>query len=123
MFLVAVFFQLYSSMPNYSHPIAHPLRRHGAVRSSVPQGKRCITAQMTATINKYIRKRNKGKLLVVREYSLLGETYLPKSSVEYLNWKVSYVCLLNLSDLILATITSFRNLYVKRFYKFSLMFN
>ena len=57
-------------MPNCSHPIAHPRQRRGVVRSSIPQGKRRITAQMTVIISKYIRKRGKGKLLAVKEYSL-----------------------------------------------------
>ena len=65
-------------MLNCRHPIAHPRQQRGAVRSSVPQGKRRITAQMTAAINKYIRQRDKGKLLAVREYSLLCETCLGK---------------------------------------------
>ena len=73
-FLVAVF----SRSPNCRHPTAHPHQRQGAVRYSVPQGKRRITAQMTATINKYIRKRDKRKLLAVREYSLLCEICLAK---------------------------------------------
>ena len=33
---------------------------------------------MTATINNYIRNRHKGKLLAVKEYSLLCETCLGK---------------------------------------------
>ena len=65
-------------MPNCNHPTAHPRQRRGAVWSSVPQGKGRITAQMATTINKYIRKRYKGKLLAVKENSLLCETCFAK---------------------------------------------
>ena len=71
-------FQIYSSMPNCSHPTAYPRQPRGAVWSSVPQGKRRITAQMATTINKYIRKRYKEKLLSVKENSLLCETCFAK---------------------------------------------
>ena len=65
-------------MPNCSHPTAHPRQRREAVWSSVPQGKKRITAQMGTTINKYIRKRYKGKLLAANENSLLCETCFAK---------------------------------------------
>ena len=81
-------------MSNCGLSTAHPRQRWGAVRSSVPQGKRRITTQMTATINKYIRKRDKGKLLAVREYSLLCETCLAKEQRRILELE-NVVCLLS----------------------------
>ncbi|CAF2224189.1 unnamed protein product, partial [Rotaria magnacalcarata] len=61
-------------MTNCSHPTAHPRHVRGAVLSSIPQGKRRITAQMVVKMNKYFRKRYKGKLLAVTENSLLCGT-------------------------------------------------
>ncbi|CAM4797094.1 unnamed protein product [Rotaria magnacalcarata] len=61
-------------MTNCSHPTAHPRHARGAVLSSIPQGQRRITAQMAAKMNKYFRRRYKGKLLAVKENSLLCET-------------------------------------------------
>ena len=49
---------------------------------------------MTATINKYIRKRDKGKLLAVREYSLLCETCLGKEQRRIFELE-NVICLLS----------------------------
>jgi len=61
-------------MPSCGHPTAHPRHKRGSVLSSVPLGKRKITAEMALSIKKYVRKRYKGKVSTIKENDLLCET-------------------------------------------------
>ncbi|CAF1539009.1 unnamed protein product [Didymodactylos carnosus] len=61
-------------MPTCAHPTAHPRHKRGAILSSVPVGKRKVTAEIALSINKYIRKRYKRKVSTLKENDLLRET-------------------------------------------------
>ena len=61
-------------MSNCKHPTAHPRDKRGVVLTAVPLGKRKVTIGMALSINKYVRKRCKGKLSMIKENDLLCET-------------------------------------------------
>jgi hypothetical protein len=61
-------------MSNCKHPTAHPRHKRGAVSTAVPLGKRKTTIDMALSINKYVRKRCKGKVSMIKENDLLCET-------------------------------------------------
>ena len=59
-------------MPSCGHRTTHSWHQRRTVWPLVLQGKKNITAQMVATINKHIRKQNKEKLFPIKENSLFS---------------------------------------------------